>query len=104
MSEIQSLGRGLQILNIVMSAGRGIGVTELAVELGVDKSSASRLVKTLVSYGYLQPEPGTRRFVTGVRLMQIGWQMMNMMPIRQKAHPFLQWLVKVTGECAHTAV
>jgi IclR family transcriptional regulator, KDG regulon repressor len=104
MDEIQSLARGLQIVDKVVQAGRGVGNTEIAGALDIDKSSASRMVKTLVSYGYLQPEPGTRRYVTGKRLLQIGWQMMNMLPLRQTARPYLEWLVKVTSECSHTAV
>jgi IclR family transcriptional regulator, KDG regulon repressor len=104
MDGIQSLARGLQIVEMAVNLGRGLSITEIAAELSIDKSSASRLVKTLVSYGYLQPEPGTRRYVTGRRLVQIGWQMMSMMPIRQKARPLLQWLVNATGECSHTAV
>ena len=39
------------------TAGRSVSITEIAAELQIDKSSASRLVKTLVSYGYMQPEP-----------------------------------------------
>jgi DNA-binding IclR family transcriptional regulator len=104
MNGIQSLGRGLQILDMAINLGRAVSITEMAAALQIDKSSASRLAKTLANYGYLQVEPGTRRYVIGKRLMHIGWQMMNMLPIRQSAHPFLQTLVNVTGECAHTAV
>ena len=104
MGEIQSLARGLHILNLIWQAGRSLGVTELALALGIDKSSASRLVKTMVQYGYLKPEPGSRRYVVGDRLYQIGWELVNRMPVREKARPYLYRLVKETGECAHTAV
>ena len=104
MDEIQSLARGLQILDKVIESGRSVGITEIAAELGIDKSSASRLVRTLVNYRYLLPEPGTRRYVSGTRLLHIGWQMMNRSAICEKARPLLQWLVETTGECAHTAV
>jgi IclR family transcriptional regulator, KDG regulon repressor len=104
MSEIQSLGRGLQILNLIAQADRSLSVTELAFSLGVDKSSASRLVKTLASYGYVQQEPGSRRFCLGNRIYEIGWHLINQMPIRQKARPYLFRLMRETGECSHTAV
>jgi DNA-binding IclR family transcriptional regulator len=104
MDEIQSLARGLRILDRVIESGRSVSITEIAAELGIDKSSASRLVKTLVSYRYLLPEPGTRRYVTGQRWLHIGWQMMNRLPICEQARPLLHWLVKTTGECSHTAV
>lgn len=104
MSEIQSLARGLHILNLAIDAGRSISITEIAAELQIDKSSASRLVKTLVGFGYLQLEPGGRRYMPGTRLYQSGWQLMNMLPLRSRARPYLEWLVEQSGECAHIAV
>lgn len=101
---IQSLARGLRILDLVANSERSLGVTELAQALEIDKSSASRLVKTMVGFGYLQPEPRSRRYTLGKRLYHISWQMLNLMPMRQHARPYLYRLVQETGECAHTAV
>ena len=104
MSEIQSLARGLQILDLFAQAENGLSITEIAQHLGVDKSSASRLVKTLVSHQYVQPDAGSRRYVLGKRLHQLGWQILNRIPVREQAKPFLYRLVQETEECAHTAV
>ncbi len=104
MSEIQSLARGLHILNLAIDAGRSISITEIAAKLQIDKSSASRLVKTLVKFGYLQLEPSGRRYTPGTRLYQVGWQLMNMLPLRGRARPYLKQLVAQTGECSHIAV
>ncbi|MFN8528785.1 MAG: IclR family transcriptional regulator [Anaerolineae bacterium] len=104
MSEIQSLARGLQIVEMVWQAGGSVGITEIAEKLGIDKSSASRLVKTLVTSGYLQQERGSRRFVIGPRLYQMGWELVNRLPLREKARKYLYRLVNDTEECAHTAV
>ncbi len=104
MKGVQSLARGLHILDLIANHGRSLSVTELAHALQIDKSSASRLVRTLADHGYLQIEPGTRRYTLGRRLYHIGWQMLNLMPIRHKARPYLCRLVQETGECAHTAV
>lgn len=104
MSEIQSLARGLQVVELIWQSGRSMGITELADKLDIDKSSASRLVKTLVQYGFLQQERGSRRFVPGTRLYQIGWELVNRMPLRETARKYLYRLMVDTGECAHTAV
>lgn len=104
MSEIQSLGRGLKILDMIANAERALTVTELASALAIDKSTASRLVATLVKYDYLQQENGARGYITGKRIRAISWHMLNRMPIREKAKPYLHQLVQRTGECAHTAV
>ena len=55
MAEIQSLARGLKILEIMAESEFGIGITELAEQLQVDKSTASRLVQTLVKDGLNKP-------------------------------------------------
>lgn len=104
MSEIQSLARGLKILNMFAESEQSIGITELAHELGIDKSSTSRLVKTLVNYEYVQPEKGSRRYILGKRINSMSWQVLNRMPIRDRAKPFLIDLMNESGECSHTAV
>lgn len=104
MTEIQSLARGLQIITMIADSGESLGITDLANALDIDKSSASRLVKTLVNYGYLQQESGSRRFVLGKHIYEIGWHLINRMPIREKARPYLFRLMRDTGECSHTAI
>lgn len=104
LMEIQSLARGLQILDMFADSEQGLGVTEVAAALDIDKSSASRLIKTLVNHGYVQPEAGSRRYVLGKRLHTISWQILNRIPVREQAKPYLYRLVIQTGECAHTAV
>ncbi len=104
MTEMQSLARGIRILDLIANADRAVGVTELASILELDKSTISRLVKTLVNYDYLQPDSGTRGYVLGKRIRHMSWHLLNRMPVREKAKPYLYRLVEQTGECAHTAV
>jgi DNA-binding IclR family transcriptional regulator len=104
MTEMQSLARGLRVLDLIASADHAMGITEMANIVGLDKSSVSRLVQTLVKYEYVQPDTGSRGYVIGKRIRQISWYYLNRMPVREKAKPYLYWLVEETGECAHTAV
>jgi IclR family transcriptional regulator, KDG regulon repressor len=104
MSEIQSLARGLTILDAIIADGRGLGVTELAERLQIDKSSVSRLIKTLARFEYLQQDTGSRRYVMGKRLHRISFQLLNRLPVREKAKKYLYRLVRETGECSHTAI
>lgn len=104
MTEMQTLARGLQILDLIADADRALGITEIATLLGLDKSSVSRLVKTLVNYDYAQPDTNSRGYLVGKRVRQISWHYLNRMPVREKAKPYLYRLVEQTGECAHTAV
>ena len=49
MTEIKTLSKGLKALQIISESEVGIGTTELSKHLDTDKSSASRIFKTLES-------------------------------------------------------
>jgi IclR family KDG regulon transcriptional repressor len=104
MAEIQSLARGLQILDILSQAQDGVSITELAGTLGVDKGSASRLVATLVRHGYAEKDGQTRRFHLGTRVVTLSRSVLTRLPLREAAKPYLRQLMERTGECAHLAV
>ena len=104
MTEIQSLARGLKILEILSRADQGTGITDLAAELGVDKASASRLVSTLALYGFAEKDAATRRFHLGPRLVHLGRAVLDRSSLRALAGPYLRTLMQETGECAHLAI
>lgn len=104
MREIQSLARGLHILDVIMNSREAQSVTELADLLDIDKSSVSRLLRTLESYGYVQAEKTSRKYTVGKRLYSIGWQLTNRYSLREIARPYLHRLAHQSGECAHIGV
>jgi len=104
MREIQSLARGLKILNILSEKKGAVSITLIASELQVDKSSASLLVQTLANYGFAEKDPDTRGYKLGPAVVQLSRSLLNRMPLRETAKPFLLELVKETGECAHLGV
>jgi DNA-binding IclR family transcriptional regulator len=109
---VAALERGLKILDLLIELEtdpvrrpRGLSVQQIALELDVHKSTASRLMHTLVAMGYAVPNRGSRR---GFRLgpmvqMHLGLTM-DQRQLSELAHPFLVRLVEETGECAHVAV
>jgi DNA-binding IclR family transcriptional regulator len=104
MSEIQSLARGLKILDLLGQAADGISITELAETLQVDKGSASRLVSTLARYGYAEKDEVTRRYHLGPQVVGLSRSVLTRLPLREAAKPFLRQLMERTGECVHLAV
>jgi DNA-binding IclR family transcriptional regulator len=104
MTEIQSLARGLKILNLLENTLDGVSVTELADALEVDKGSASRLVSTLARYGYVERDDVTRRYHLGPQVVLLSRSVLTRLPLREAAKPFLRQLMERTGECAHLAV
>jgi IclR family KDG regulon transcriptional repressor len=104
MSEIQSLARGLKILDILGQSSGGVSITELAENLQVDKASASRLASTLARYGYVEKDEVTRRYQLGPQVVSLSRSVLTRLPLREAAKPFLRQLMEATGECTHLAV
>lgn len=104
MAEIQSLARGLKIMELLAASTDAVSVTELADELSIDKSSASRLVQTLANHGYAEQDAQSRRYRLGPQIVRLSRSLLTRMPLRNEADPFLHNLVNRTGECAHLAI
>jgi IclR family transcriptional regulator, KDG regulon repressor len=104
MTEIQTLARGLMILEKLAEAPNGLGITELAETFGVDKGSMSRVLQTLASYGFAEKDEVSRKYILGSQIVRLSRTVLTRMPLRESAKPFLQKLVDQTGECAHLAI
>ena len=112
MTGVTSLERGLKTLDLLIEVeadlvrrGRGLTIQQVANELEVHKSTASRLMHTLVANGYAVPKQSSPR---GFRLgpaVQVHQSLtLDQRQLRELAQPFLVALVDATGECAHAAV
>ena len=107
---LRSLARGLDLLDAMVEDARRLGpdaslaVGEIARRLDVDKSSASRLARTLAERAYLERGPADRRYRLGPRMRHAAVGPGAHERLREHARPFLYLLMKQTGECAHTAV
>ena len=104
MAEIQALAKGLKILNLLEHSRNGMGTTEIAKQLSIDKSSASRLLHTLANYGFVEQDDDSARYRLGPQLLTLGQQLLNRITLRDHARPYLHALVDKTGECAHLAI
>jgi len=112
MNGVTALERGLKILDLlieveadVVRRTRGLAIQQVANELDVHKSTASRLMHTLVASGYAVPNAGSPRgFRLGPAVRVHQSLTIDERRLRELAHPFLSDLVDATGECSHAAV
>ena len=101
---IGSLLHGLEILEMFDRARTVIGIGEMAQQLGLHRSTTSRLAATLASVGYLEPagEPGRYRLAS--KLTVLGELAASGGSLRRVAMPFLTGLVEELGETGHLGV
>lgn len=101
---IGSLTKGLQVLDLFSAEHRELSIGHMAEQLGIHRSSASRIAATLAMSGYLQQvnAPGTYRL--GQRLAALGELAGRPAGLTDIIVPHLERLVEITGETGHLAV
>ncbi|MBT9332324.1 IclR family transcriptional regulator [Paracidobacterium acidisoli] len=101
---IQSLDRGLEILQLVGRSKRSISIAELADLLGIDRSSAFRFAVTLRRRGFLSCQPGKKDFLLGPSMWALAREYDWSKLLVDIAHPDLSLLATQINETAHLAV
>lgn len=100
---VGALLHGLQILDMFDQNRTTIGIGEMAKELGLHKSSASRLALTLASAGYLTTTLVQGTYELGPRLAALGQLAGRKVDIERLVTPHLERLSWLTGETGHLA-
>ncbi|GAA2057776.1 IclR family transcriptional regulator [Streptomyces carpaticus] len=98
---VQSLERAFSLLEHMADAGGEIGLSELAAAGGLPLPTIHRLMRTLVSCGYVRQQ-ANRRYALGPRLIRLGEAAAR--PLATWARPQLARLVEETGETANMAL
>jgi DNA-binding IclR family transcriptional regulator len=84
---VQSLERGIAVLNEMADAGTPLSVQDLAARTGLNRTVTHRLVHTLLDQGLAERVDG--RFVTGPNLLGLGFSHLRQIPFRRAALPYL---------------
>jgi len=105
MRVVQSLQRGLAVLDFLAESGGPVRTSDVAARFDIDKANASRLLATLQVAGYAD-RAGDRRYVLGEKLNGDNGsrQLEGLIALRERARSLLDGLVEASGECAHMAV
>jgi len=98
---VGSVARALALLDAL--AEGPAGVNALARRIGVNPSSASRLLATLERGGLVEREPGGP-YRLGLRLVALADRVLARLDVRDLARPQLHALVGETGETATLSV
>ncbi len=100
----RTLERGLAILDILAETMRPMGVTELADQLDLDKSTVHRLLTTLVRRGYARQVSHTRNYALGAQALVLYDAFQAHLDLQEICRPLLREITDMTGETSHLAV
>jgi IclR family acetate operon transcriptional repressor len=101
---IQAIERAVAILNAFTPEAPELGVTELAERLELHKSTVHRFLVNLEAAGLVERNPRTARYRLGLRIFELGGLVLQQMNLWDEALPFLEGLVRDSGETGHLAV
>ena len=94
---VASVARALLLLEELRDSEEGLGVNELARRIGVNASTASRLLATLESFGLVQRD-GNGPFRLGLALVTLADRVLSRLDLQALARPILVELMESTGE------
>jgi DNA-binding IclR family transcriptional regulator len=99
---VQSADKALAILSAFEEGREDLGVSELAIELGMHKSTVSRLLATLERRGLVRRVGD--RFAPGPELARLGGLAVRGITLVEAGRPTLERLAERTGETVNLAV
>src|SRR5262245_24314708 len=101
---IQSLDRGLVILEAVANSSEPVSLTELTNLVGIDRSSVFRLAFTLKRRGFLAYPAGRKDFILGPALWRLSHRYDWGTMLIRVSQEYLKQLAKRTNETVHLAI
>lgn len=100
---LSSVKNALRILRSFSLAEPEKHVSALADELGLAKSTVSRLLTTLASEGFVIKDQSTRTYGLGLSILNLNTILTSRFEVNRESLPVLQQLVNSLGETAHIA-
>lgn len=98
-----TVGKALEVLDLVASFRRPVRFAELQTKSPYPKATLYRLIQTLSNQGMLMHDPETGAYAPGVRLVRLAhaaWQQSSLAPI---ARPHIDELSRQVGQTIHLA-
>lgn len=100
----KTLLKGLQVLEHVAEAERGVRITDIAAALSLTKSNAHRVLKTLEFAGYLRQDQRSREYAPSLKLWELGSGIIGRLDIRAHASDVLRKLANEAREAVHLSI
>lgn len=99
MSGAQTVRRAVLILKqIAAGPAQGMRLVDIASELGLERPTAHRLLKTLEAEGMLTQRPDTRRYALGSLVFELGLHAAHPFNLIDLCRPLLRDLAEATGD------
>lgn len=101
---VKSLNKALRLLECFTEKEKEFGVTELSLRLDENKSTVFSILKTFESRGYIEQNPANGKYKLGIKLVTLGFMILEGMDLLEIVKPVLKELVNRFSETAYLAI
>jgi IclR family pca regulon transcriptional regulator len=103
-NRVQSLAKGFRILEAFTAQDAELTMAQVARKAGVDNATAFRFLNTLVEIGYVYHVQDTRKFRLALKVLDLGFNAIARLDLRERARPILRGLTGAINEAASIGV
>jgi IclR family acetate operon transcriptional repressor len=102
--QVQSLTRGLSLLEALARAEGGLTLTDLGQRVQLAPSTAHRLLATLEKMGYVYQAGELGRWYIGLQAFTVGSTFLANRDFVAQSHPYMRRLMEQSGETANLGI
>src|SRR5437764_15207858 len=96
--------RALSMLETVAQEPDGLSNAEISRKLEIPKSSASYILRTLETQGYLTRDPEGGKYRVGLKILSLSRGALSGIDVREVALPIMRHLMEKTNLTCHLAI
>ncbi len=101
---LKSLQKAIRILECFSLRESRLSLTDIAQRVGLPLSTAHRILSALRAAGLVEQEAERESYRLGLKLLELGSVVLANMEVHRQALPFIEELVRETGETVHLGV
>lgn len=102
--QVQSLTRGLKLLEYIAEAQGNVALTDLAQQAGLPNSTTHRLLTTMQQQGFVRQVGDLGLWTLGSHAFVVGSSFLQSRNLLAMVHPTLRRLMEESGETVNLAV
>lgn len=95
---IPMIEKACQVVDVISKEGGAAGISEIARQTGMSKSTIFRVLYTLQSWNWIQKDEASDRYRLGLFFLQAGKQVAGKLKIEEIARPVMERVAEETGE------
>jgi len=99
-----SVKKAFQILRLIADSVQGLGISDLAKELGISKGTVHGITAALQELGAIKRDPDTKRYSLGLTLFELGRLAYSQVDLKDLARPVMEDLMEKTRESVFLGV